>query len=105
LNGPRGGILALLDAEQPGFMDHDLTAYARLADQLIEAATKEQLADVARLLAFNLGWHQERHGDVPQHVLLGMVRAEMLIGETKRWLRRGMQRLVAVRGRQFLPGV
>jgi hypothetical protein len=69
--------------------------YAHVADELIDAATKEQLADVARLLALNLGWHQEKHGDVPQDVLLGMVRAETLSDETNRLLRHGMQNLVA----------
>ena len=33
----------------------DFAAYTRLADSLIERATKEQLADVARLLALNYG--------------------------------------------------
>jgi hypothetical protein len=30
--------------------------YAGLADEMIEIATKEQLADVARLLALNCGY-------------------------------------------------
>ena len=51
----------------------DFPAYARLADQLIERATKEQLADVARLLALNIGWYQQKYGDVPQETLLKMV--------------------------------
>jgi len=33
----------------------DFAAYNRLADSLIERASKEQLADVARLLALNCG--------------------------------------------------
>jgi hypothetical protein len=33
----------------------DFTAYSRLADNLIERTTKEQLADVARLLVLNYG--------------------------------------------------
>ncbi|MGA7982360.1 MAG: thermonuclease family protein [Chromatiaceae bacterium] len=53
----------------------DFAAYASLAAQLIDAATKEQLAGVARLVALNLGWHQEKHGDVPQEIFLRMVRA------------------------------
>jgi hypothetical protein len=53
----------------------------RLADELIDKATKDQLADVARLLALNIGYCQERYGDVPQGALLRMVRAEMLNGE------------------------
>jgi hypothetical protein len=56
----------------------DFRAYYRPADQLIERATKEQLADVARLLALNIGYYDERYGDVPEETLLRMVRAETL---------------------------
>jgi len=34
----------------------DFGAYARLADELIGKATKDQLADVARLLALDIGY-------------------------------------------------
>ena len=73
----------------------DFPAYARLADQLIEQATKEQLADVARLLALNIGWYQQRYGDVPQEALLQMVRAESLNDDTLALLSAGMQNLVS----------
>jgi hypothetical protein len=53
-------------------------AYARLAAQMIAGATKEQVAEVARLLALNTGWYHERYGDVPQEELLRMVRGETL---------------------------
>jgi hypothetical protein len=35
----------------------DFAAYSRLADNLIERTTKEQHADVARLLALNCGYY------------------------------------------------
>ena len=73
----------------------DFPAYARLADHLIERATKDQLADVARLLALNIGWYQQRYGDVPQEALLKMVRAETLDEETLALLSAGMQNLVS----------
>ena len=73
----------------------DFPAYASLADQLIERATKEQLADVARLLALNIGWYQQRYGDVPQETLLKMVRAETLDDDTLALLSSGMQNLVS----------
>jgi hypothetical protein len=37
----------------------DFPAYTCLANALIERATKDQLADVARLLALNIGWYQQ----------------------------------------------
>ena len=73
----------------------DFAPYARLADQLIERATKEQLADVARLLALNIGWYQQRYGDVPQETLLKMVRAETLDDDTLALLSSGMQNLIS----------
>ena len=58
--------------------DGVFAAYARLAAQMIAAATKEQVAEVARLLALNTGWYRERYGDVPQEELLRMMRGETL---------------------------
>jgi hypothetical protein len=76
----------------------DFTAHARLADALIEEATKDQLADVARLLALNIGYYHEKYGDVPQETLLRMVRAETLNEETRRLLLHAMQNLVSALG-------
>ena len=69
--------------------------YARLSDQLIERTTKEQLAAVARLLALNIGYYQQRYGDVPQETLLKLVKAETLDEETLTLLSAGMQNLVS----------
>ena len=73
----------------------DYLAYARLADQIIELATKDQLADVTRLLALNIGYYQQRYGDVPQDTLLKMVRADDLDEETLALVPAGMQNLVS----------
>ncbi len=73
----------------------DFPAYASLADQFIKRATKDQLADVARLLALNIGWYQQKYGDVPQEMLLKMVKAETLDEETLTLLSAGMQNLVS----------
>ena len=62
---------------------------------MIATATKEQLADAARLLALNCGYYQTKFGDVPQDVLLRMVKAEAIDGETAPLLVSGMQALVA----------
>jgi hypothetical protein len=53
-------------------------AYARLAAQMIAGATGEQVAEVARLLALNTGWHHQRCGDLPPEELLRKVRGETL---------------------------
>jgi hypothetical protein len=73
----------------------DFAAYSRLADNLIERTAKEQLADVARLLALNCSYYQTRFGDVPQDVLLGMVKAEAPEPETATLLIAGMQNLIS----------
>jgi hypothetical protein len=47
--------------------------YYKLADMLIEKATKEQLAECARLLALNLAHHKARHGEIPLDETPGLV--------------------------------
>ena len=39
--------------------------YYKLADMLIEKASKEQLAERAKLLALNLAHYKARHGELP----------------------------------------
>jgi hypothetical protein len=73
----------------------DFADYTSLADTLIERASKDQLADVARRLALNIGWYHQRYGDVPQETLLRMVRAGTLTEETQALLLHGMQNLVS----------
>jgi hypothetical protein len=64
--------------------DEVFAAYARLAAQMIAGATKEQVAEVARLLALNTGWYHQRYGDVPQEELLRKVRGETLDEDGRR---------------------
>jgi hypothetical protein len=47
--------------------------YYKLADMLIEKATKEQLAECARLLALNLAHYRARHGELPLDETLALV--------------------------------
>lgn len=72
--------------------DEVFAAYARLAAQMIAAATKEQVAEEARLLALNTGWYRERYGDVPQEELLRMMRGETLDEVGRRLRLDGSQR-------------
>jgi len=75
-------------------MSEDFIAYAHAADELIAKASKDELAEVAKLLALNIGWYHQRYGDVPQDELLAMVKAETLGDDGKRLLH-GMENLVS----------
>lgn len=72
--------------------------YYRLADALIENASREQLAECARLLALNLAHYQELHGEVS----LNEVQAALDTCEPNDdqivLLARGMENLVGVLG-------
>jgi hypothetical protein len=76
----------------------EFTTFIRLAGELIGKASKDHVADAARLLALNIGYYHEKYGDVPQETPLGMVRAESLHEESKRLLLHGRQNLVSALG-------
>lgn len=76
----------------------DVQQYYRLADALIENASKEQLAECARLLALNLAHYQERYGELPLDEILAMVNAVEPNEEQALLLRDGMGVLVGVLG-------
>jgi len=42
-----------------------LKQYYKLADQLIEKVSKEDLAECARLMAFNVEYYQSKYGELP----------------------------------------
>jgi hypothetical protein len=71
----------------------DFAVYAAVAEELIAKVTKDEVAEVARLLAVNIGYHHEKYGDVPQESLPRMVRAQTLDEGTKRLLLHRMQNL------------
>jgi hypothetical protein len=73
----------------------DFIAYALTADDLIAKASKDQLAEVAKLLALNIGWYHQRYGDVPQEQLLAMVRGDDLTEDGQHLLLHGMENLVS----------
>jgi hypothetical protein len=72
--------------------------YYRLADALIENASKEQLGECARLLALNLAHYQGLYGEMP----LNEVQAALDVSEPNddqaMLLARGMENLVGVLG-------
>jgi len=83
-------------------------SYLQIADELIARTSKEDLADVACLLAINLGYYSERYGEVPQDELMELVRAETLSDEHAGLAAAGMKNLIAavieVTGLQYSIG-
>ncbi len=47
--------------------------YNKLADTLIAQATKEQIAECARLLALNVAHYKMKYGDLPLEETLAMI--------------------------------
>jgi hypothetical protein len=47
--------------------------YYKLADMLIEKASKEQLAECSRLLALNLAHYRARYGEIPLDETVALV--------------------------------
>ena len=78
--------------------------YYTLADRLIEDASKEQLAECARLLALNLAHYQGKFGEVPLEETLAIIDATEPNDEQAVLLRDGMEVLVGVLG-SVLSGI
>jgi hypothetical protein len=71
--------------------------YYKLADMLIQKATKEQLAECARLLALNLAHYKAMHGEIPLDETRALV--DMTEPEAQaQLLTDGMETLVGVLG-------
>ncbi len=67
-----------------------------LADILIRKATKEQLAECARLLAVNLAHHQINHGEIPVEETLSLLRVSEPNDAHLNVLMEGMLNLIGV---------
>lgn len=72
--------------------------YYRLADALIENASREQLAECARLLALNLAHYQGKFGVMPLEATLAALDATESNEEQAVMLRDGMEIHVGVLG-------
>lgn len=72
--------------------------YYKLADILIEQASKEQLAECARFLALNLAHYQGLYGDVPLDATLATLDASEPNDDQAMLLGGGMEMLVGVLG-------
>jgi len=76
----------------------DFAAYSKLADELISAATKEQVAAVARILALNVAHHWAEDGELPLAQFEELMRTQEIDAETAALLRSAMQTFVGVLG-------
>ena len=72
--------------------------YYRLADVLIENASREQLAECARLLALNLAHYQGLYGEVSLNEVQAVLDASEPNDDQIILLARGMENLVGVLG-------
>ena len=72
--------------------------YNKLADMLIGQATKDQIAECARLLALNVAHYQMKYGDLPLEETLAMIDADEPNDDQAALLAHGMEDLVGVLG-------
>ncbi len=79
----------------------DISAFAqynKLADMLITQASKDQIAECARLLALNVAHYQMKYGDLPLEETLAMIDADEPNDDQAKLLANGMENLVGVLG-------
>lgn len=72
--------------------------YLSLADQLANFATKEDLAECARLLAINLAHYESVYGYLPLDETLALAYADEPNEAQLKLLTRGMETMVGVLG-------
>ncbi len=65
---------------------------------LIAQASKDQIAECARLLALNLSYYQSKFGDLPLEETLAMIDADVPNDDQIKLLTHGMENLVGVIG-------
>jgi len=66
-------------------------ALLSLSDDLIEQASKEDIAQVARVLALHVAHYRGRHGDIPTQESLEILRTETIDDEHAKVLADGME--------------
>lgn len=72
--------------------------YYKLADQLIEKVSKDDLAECARLLALNVAHYQSKYGELPLDETQAMLGITTPNDEQIKILTDGMEILVGVLG-------
>ena len=72
--------------------------YIKLADQLIEKSSKDEIAECARLLALNLAHYQLKFGELPLDESLGLIGMDKPNVEQLQLMTAGMELLAGVLG-------
>ena len=72
--------------------------YNKLADILIAQASKDQIAECARLLSLNLAHYKMKYGNLPLEETLAMIDADEPNDDQAKLLAHGMENLVGVLG-------
>lgn len=72
--------------------------YYKLADQLIEKASKEELAECARLLALNMAHYKMKFGELPLEETLALIGMNKPNADQLELMANGMETLVGVLG-------
>lgn len=72
--------------------------YLSLADQLVEVASKEDVAECARLLAINLAHYELKYGALPLDETLAALEADEPNDAQVAMLSKGMENMVGVLG-------
>lgn len=72
--------------------------YLQLADQLTQVASKDELAECARLLALNIAHYELKYGMLPLDEALDAAYADVPNDEQLKLVTKGMETLVGVLG-------
>ena len=70
--------------------------YLKTSDALLEQASKEEIADTARVLAFHLGHYRTRYGDIPTTESLDQLSVDRITDEMAVPLASGFEALIQV---------
>lgn len=75
-----------------------LSHYYNLVDQLVEKASKHDIAETAKLLALNLAHYKMKYGELPLDETLAMIDIDKPNAEQTKMLVNGMVNFVGVLG-------
>ena len=75
-----------------------LGEYFKVSDQLVEKVRKEDIAECARLLAFNVAHYQQKYGELPLDETLAMIGMEKPNDAQIEMMISGLQTFIGVLG-------